>query len=73
MQVTTKKKKFIEAVQQVSTLDYAHSFNVSHRKALEFSQRLCALLPGRNFTDVFFTMCGSTAVDTLAMQFHRAR
>jgi adenosylmethionine-8-amino-7-oxononanoate aminotransferase len=33
------------------------------------------LLPGRNFGQVFFTMCGSTAVDTamkIALAYHRA-
>ncbi len=71
------QKKIVEAVQkQVATLDYAHSFNTSHRNSTEFAQRLLQLLPGRNFSEVFFTMCGSTAVDTslkIALQYHRAR
>jgi beta-alanine--pyruvate transaminase len=71
------QKRIVEAVQkQVATLDYAHSFNTSHRGASEFAQRLCDLLPGRNFSDVFFTMCGSTAVDTslkIALQYYRAK
>ncbi len=68
--------KIVDAVRkQVGELDYASSFNTSHRKPTEFAHRLCELLPGRNFKEVFFANCGSTAVDTalkIALQYHRS-
>jgi beta-alanine--pyruvate transaminase len=71
------QRKIVEAVQkQVGTLDYAHAFITSHRKPSEFAQRLCGLLPGRDFSEVFFTMCGSSAVDSalkIALQYHRSK
>lgn len=69
--------KIVEAIQkQAATLDYAPCFNIGHRGPQEFSQKLLELLPNRNFRDVFYTMCGSTAVDTslkIALQYWRAR
>ena len=69
--------KIVKAIQdQAAKLDFAPSFNTSHQLPYEFSEKLIDLLPGKNFSDVFFTMCGSTAVDTalkIALQYHRAR
>lgn len=71
------QKKIVEAVQkQVATLDYAHSFLTSHRATSAFAQRLTGMLPGRDFKEVFFTMCGSTAIDTslkIALQYYRSK
>ena len=71
------QKKITEAIQQqAAKLDYAPCFNVSHDLPFEFSRRLLDLLPGRNFGQVFFTMCGSTAVDTalkIALAYHRCK
>jgi len=71
------QKKIVKAIQdQAAKLDFAPSFNTSHKLPFEFSQRILDLLPGRNFGNVFFTMCGSTAVDSalkMALQYHRAR
>ena len=69
--------KIVKAIQdQAAKLDFAPSFNTSHQLPYEFSEKLIDLLPGKNFSDVFFTMCGSTAVDTalkIALQYHKAR
>jgi beta-alanine--pyruvate transaminase len=69
--------KIVKAIQdQAAKLDFAPSFTTSHKLPYQFSEKLLELLPGRNFSDVFFTMCGSTAVDTAlkqALQYHRAR
>ena len=61
---------------QLDKLDYASCFNVSHPLPFEFSRKLLELLPGRNYGQVFFAMCGSTAVDTslkIALAYHRSR
>jgi beta-alanine--pyruvate transaminase len=60
---------------QVDKLDYASSFNTSHELPFEFSRKILELLPGRNFSQVFFTMCGSTAIETsmkIALAYHKA-
>ena len=71
------QKKIIQAIQkQVEKLDFAPSFSTTHKLPYQFSQKILELLPDRQFNDVFFTMCGSTAVDTalkIALQYHRAR
>ena len=69
--------KIVKAIQdQAAKLDFAPSFNTSHKLPYQFSEKILELLPGKNFSNVFFTMCGSTAVDTalkMALQYHRAR
>lgn len=69
--------KIVKAIQdQAAKLDFVPSFNTSHKLPYQFSEKILELLPGKNFTDVFFTMCGSTAVDTalkMALQYHRSR
>lgn len=69
--------KIVKAIQeQAETLDFAPSFNTGHELPTQFAQKVLDLLPGRNFEEVFFTMCGSTAVDTalkIALQYYRAR
>jgi beta-alanine--pyruvate transaminase len=71
------QRKIIEAIQkQAATLDFAPSFNSSHTLGPKFADKLLALLPNRGFKDVFFTMCGSTAVDSamkIALAYHRAK
>lgn len=70
-------KKIISAVQkQVEKLDFVPSFNISHELPYKFSKELLKLVPNRGFGQVFFTMCGSTAVDTsmkMALAYHRSR
>lgn len=67
--------KIIEAIQkQAAKMAFAPSFNTSHKLPFQFSEKLLELLPG--FSQVFFTMCGSTAVDTalkMALAYHKSR
>jgi beta-alanine--pyruvate transaminase len=69
--------KIVDAIQkQAATMDFAPSFNTTHALGPKFAQKLLDLLPNRNFREVFFTMCGSTAVDTamkIALSYHRAK
>lgn len=71
------QKHIVEAIQaQAEKLDFAPSFNTSHKLPYIFAEKILELLPGKNFKDVFFTMCGSTSVDTalkIALQYHRSR
>ena len=60
---------------QLSQLDYAPSFNISHDLAFQFAERLKTLAPS-GFDHVFFTGSGSESVDTalkIALAYHRAR
>jgi beta-alanine--pyruvate transaminase len=65
-----------EAVQrQLTTLDYAPSFNVGHPLAFDFANRLIGITP-EGLDRVFFTNSGSESVDTalkIAIAYHRAR
>ncbi len=60
---------------QLSTLDYAPSFQLGHPIAFEFADRLKQITPPE-FDHVFFTGSGSESVDTalkIALAYHRAR
>lgn len=60
--------KIVEAIQkQAAKLDFAASFNSSHKLPYIFSEKLLELLPNKGFSEVFFTMCGSTAVGILTL------
>ena len=53
-------------------------FQVSHDKAFEWAEAVAGhgSLAGRGLSKVFFSMCGSTAVDTalkMALAYQRAR
>jgi beta-alanine--pyruvate transaminase len=69
--------KIIEAIQhQCTKLDFASNFNMGHELPFPFADRLLDLLPNRGFGKVFFTMCGSSAVDSalkMALAYHTAR
>lgn len=69
--------KIVKAIQdQAAKLDFAPCFNTGHDLPSKFAQKILNLLPNRGFSEVFFTMCGSTAVDTAmktALQYHRAK
>lgn len=69
--------KIVEAIQkQAATLDYAPGFNAGHEDSMKFAQKILELLPGKGYTEVFFTVCGSSAVDTamkMALQYYRAK
>ncbi len=64
--------------QQLSTLDYAPSFQMGHPIAFDFAERLAAIAPGgpdARLDRVFFTNSGSESVDTalkIAIAYQRA-
>lgn len=70
------RSRIVEAVsEQVSTLDYAPSFNLGHPLAFEFATRIAAMTPP-GLDRIFFANSGSEAVDTalkIALSYQRAR
>lgn len=68
--------KIVEAVQQqVATLDYCISFQVTNNKAIELAHRVTSIAPP-GIDHCFFTNSGSESVDTalkIALGYHRAR
>ncbi len=68
--------KVVAAVQQqVATLDYCMSFQMSNDKAFALAERVTDLAPD-GISHCFFTNSGSESVDTalkIALAFHRAR
>lgn len=73
------RRQITEAVErQLSTLDYAPSFQMGHTIAFDFAERLAALAPGAGdakLDRVFFTGSGSESVDTalkIAIAYQRA-
>lgn len=72
------REHIVKAVQeQAAVMDYAPNFNMGHPLAFEYAHRLTSeLIPNRGLDNVFFTMCGSTAVDTalkIALAYHKVR
>ena len=58
------RKEIADAVhQQLLKLDYSPSFQVSHLPAFACAERVAKMLPG-DLNNVFFTICGSTAIDS---------
>jgi beta-alanine--pyruvate transaminase len=60
---------------QLTTLDYAPSFQMGHPVAFEFAERLAEIAPD-GLDRIFFTNSGSESVDTalkMALAYHRAR
>jgi beta-alanine--pyruvate transaminase len=73
------RREIAEAVgRQLSTMDYAPSFQMGHPIAFEFAERLAAMAPGgpsAGLDRVFFTGSGSESVDTalkMAIAYQRA-
>ncbi len=73
------RAEIAEAVgRQVSTLDFAPTFQMGHPLAFEFAERLAAISPGgpeAKLDRIFFTNSGSEAVDTalkIALAYQRA-
>jgi beta-alanine--pyruvate transaminase len=68
--------RIVAAVQeQVATLDYCITFQVTNDKALALAERVTAMAP-QGFSHCFFTNSGSESVDTalkIALGYHRAR
>jgi beta-alanine--pyruvate transaminase len=70
------RKEIVAAVtEQMTTLDYAPTFQFGHPPGFELANRLVKLTPG-DLDHVFFTNSGSESVDTalkIALAYHRAR
>lgn len=73
------RSRITQAVErQISTMDFAPTFQIGHNIAFDFAERLAAIAPGgpNNKLDrVFFTNSGSEAVDTalkIAIAYQRA-
>src|SRR5210317_1853377 len=68
--------RIVEAVQQqVATLDFCMSFQVTNDKALKLAERVTSMAP-EGIDHCFFTNSGSESVDTalkIALGYHRAR
>ena len=68
--------KIVEAVQeQVASLDYCMTFQVTNDKAAALAERVTAMAPD-GMNKCFFTNSGSESVDTalkIALGYHRAR
>jgi beta-alanine--pyruvate transaminase len=58
------RKEIADAVHhQLLKLDYSPSFQVSHLPAFACAEKIAKMLPG-DLNNVFFTICGSTAIDS---------
>ncbi len=60
---------------QLTTLDYAPAFQMSHPLAFELANKLAAIAP-QGLDRIFYTNSGSESVDTalkIALAYHRAR
>jgi beta-alanine--pyruvate transaminase len=73
------RRRITEAVErQLSTLDFAPTFQMGHPIAFEFAEKLAAIAPGgpeAGLDRVFFTGSGSESVDTalkIAIAYQRA-
>lgn len=68
--------KIVAAVQQqVASLDYCMSFQMTNDKAFKLAERVVDMAP-EGFSNCFFTNSGSESVDTalkIALGYHRAR
>lgn len=69
------REKIVRAVErQLTSLDYAPSFQMGHPVAFEFAEKLAALAP-KGLDRIFFTGSGSESVDTalkIAIAYQRA-
>ena len=70
------REEIIEAItNQLKTLDYCQPFQQGFGGSFELATRISKHTPG-NFNRMFYTICGSTAVETaikIAIAYHRAR
>ncbi|MEL4376295.1 aspartate aminotransferase family protein [Brucella cytisi] len=73
------RKRITEAVErQISTMDFAPTFQMGHNVAFDFAEKLSAIAPGgpdAKLDRVFFTNSGSESVDTalkIAIAYQRA-
>jgi beta-alanine--pyruvate transaminase len=70
------RKEITEAVtKQLETLDYAQPFQQGFGGSFDLATRIAKHTPG-NLNKIFYTICGSTAVETaikIAIAYHRAK
>ncbi|MDH7789269.1 aspartate aminotransferase family protein [Ochrobactrum sp. AN78] len=73
------RKQITQAVErQISTMDFAPTFQMGHNVAFDFAEKLAAIAPGgpdAKLDRVFFTNSGSESVDTalkIAIAYQRA-
>ena len=70
------RKEITEAVtKQLDTLDYAQPFQQGFGGSFELATKISKHTPG-NLNRIFYTICGSTAVETaikIAVAYHKAR
>jgi beta-alanine--pyruvate transaminase len=71
-----EEKKLQKAVtKQLDTLDYAQPFQQGFGGSFELASKIAKHTPG-DLNKMFFTICGSTAVETaikIAVAYHRAK
>ena len=70
------RKEIIDAItNQLKTLDYAQPFQQGFGGSFELATRISKHTPG-NLNRIFYTICGSTAVETaikISIAYHKAR
>ena len=70
------RKEIIEAItNQLKTLDYAQPFQQGFGGSFELATKISKHTPG-NLNKIFYTICGSTAVETaikICVAYHKAR
>ena len=70
------RKEIIEAItKQLETLDYVQPFQQGFGGSFELATRIAKHTPG-NLNQIFYTICGSTAVETalkICIAYHKAR
>tara|TARA_B100000029_G_scaffold503546_1_gene580641 strand:+ start:214 stop:1560 length:1347 start_codon:yes stop_codon:yes gene_type:complete len=70
------RKEIIEAItNQLNTLDYCQPFQQGFGGSFELATRIAKHTPG-NLNRIFYTICGSTAVETaikISIAYHKAR
>ncbi len=72
----SKREEIIEAItKQLKTVDYAQPFQQGFGGSFELATKISKHTPG-NLNRIFYTICGSTAVETaikISVAYHKAR
>ena len=70
------RKEIIDAItKQLQTLDYVQPFQQGYGGSFELATKIAKHTPG-NLNQIFYTICGSTAVETalkICIAYHKAR
>ena len=70
-----EEKKLLMQLQIIKKLDYAQPFQQGFGGSFELATKISKHTPG-NLNRIFYTICGSTAVETaikIAVAYHKAR